>query len=257
MTTKILYEVIDTGKKKILINFYKLIVLAILAGFHIGLGSTLSLMVGGDLPLIKTENPGLQRLIAGIYGFPFGLYMCIVMGSNLFTSNVAIMILCILEKTVSRKNFMYNWLISYFGNFIGSVLLALLIYYSEIISNKQSIIDYMTYKTEHTFIVLILRGIICNILVCFAVYMSYSKEKFISIFGPISMFISFGADHCVANMFGLTLGLLLGADYGIKGFFHNLIPVTIGNIIGGGLVSISIWFPYNILVINNNNIMPL
>jgi formate/nitrite transporter len=257
MSPPLIYNgAIELGIKKSNSTPFQIFTLAIMAGFHIGLGSFLAVSCGANTPQIYNFNPGLTKILIGIYGFPFGLFMVVVMGSDLFTSNIGTVSLAFFEKKTTFKKLMKSWCISYIGNFCGSLLLALMVKNSGVISDSDIIINYATLKVSHPFGEAFLRGILCNWLVCTAIYMTTASDsitdKFIGLFGPISAFVSLSFDHCVANMFTLPLAIMLGANFGISTFImKSLIPVTLGNIFGGVLpVAFMNWLSFSDIVNN-------
>ena len=229
---------VETGIKKASLPALKIFLLGILGGCHIGFGAFLSLAVGGSCPDIALKNPGLQKIIQGAFGLPFGLMMVLMGGAELFTGNTAIVTTSMIEKRITLKNFFKNWICSYLGNFVGSIALAYLVYYGGTLKLNPVTIAAATTKTSLSFLQAFIRGLLCNWLVCMAVYMangaSSASGKMVAIWFPISAFIALSLEHSVANMFIIPLGMLHGADISIKSFLlKNLLPVTLGNIVGG------------------------
>merc|ERR1711915_866606 len=133
-----------------------------------------------------------------------------------------------------------SWSASYIGNFVGSLLLAYLAYESKTLGAGPASVAIATAKANLPFGVAFVRGILCNWLVCMAVYMASGcvsmTSKMVAVWFPISAFVALGLDHSVVNMFLIPLAMLRGADITIKQMFlKNLIPVTLGNIVGGAL----------------------
>lgn len=255
-------KAVDYGEHKSHATIQKIFLLGILAGCHIGFGQLLANVVGLDMASIKASDPGLQRMLLGVFGLPFGLYMVVVTGSDLFTGNVAMVLMAVLEGKATLRNMYKSWVFSWIANFIGSLLLAAIAKESGIITNPTSFIAYATLKTEHTFLQTFLRGIMCNWLVCMAVYMSLGASdaagKLATVFLPISMFVALLTDHCVANMFTLSCAMMLGADFGLHGMFvKNLIPATIGNIVGGAIpVGMMYWASYGSASLHDYKSLP-
>jgi formate/nitrite transporter len=198
----------------------------------------LAVSVGGACPGIAAENPGLQKIILGAFGLPFGLIMTLVSGAELFTGNTALVGAAYMEGKTSGKNLMKSWIASYAGNFVGSLLLAYLAFKSGTLGSLPGAVNMATAKCAAPFGVAFTRGILCNWLVCMAVYMasgcSSLAGKMTAIWFPISAFVALGLDHSVANMMLIPLGIMRGADITIAQMFtKNLIPVTLGNIVGG------------------------
>jgi len=212
--------------------------LGIASGCHIAFGAYLALTVGGACPEIAATNPGLQKIIFGAFGLPFGLIMTLVSGGELFTGNTALVGAAAIEGKVSTKDLIKNWVASYAGNFVGSLLLAYLAFKSGTLGNGHASVAIATAKSSLPFDVAFVRGILCNWLVCMAVYMASGASslagKMVAVWFPISAFVALGLDHSIANMFLIPLGIMRGADVTYKTMIiKNLIPVTLGNIVGG------------------------
>ena len=181
-----------------------------------------------------------MQIILGAFGLPFGLIMTLVTGGELFTGNTALVTAAYKEGQVGGKDLAKNWISSYIGNFVGSLILAYLAYKSGTLANGPAAAAIATAKCSLPWDVAFVRGILCNWLVCMAVYMASGCStmigKMTAVWFPISAFVALGLDHSVANMFIIPLGILRGADITIKSMFvKNLIPVTLGNIVGGAL----------------------
>jgi len=214
--------------------------LGIVSGCHIAFGAYLAITVGGACPGIAAENPGLQKIIFGSFGLPFGLIMTLVTGGELFTGNTALVTAAYKEGKIEGKALIKNWVASYAGNFVGSLLLAYLAFKSGTLASGPASAAIATAKCSLPWDVAFVRGILCNWLVCMAVYMASGCSSMIgkmtAVWFPISAFVALGLDHSVANMFIIPLGMLRGAEITTKAFLlKNLIPVTLGNIVGGAL----------------------
>lgn len=231
----------------------KTFVLAIAAGALIAFGAQVSLTV-----MTGTEQVswGFAKLI-GAMTFATGLMMVVLTGAELFTGNV-MMTFSVIEKKTSIAKLLRNWTIVYAGNFVGSMILALLIYLSGCSHNSHDALGALGLTTAYTKATLpvleaFTRGILCNWLVCLAIWMASSSRhvigKIFAIFFPIMTFVASGYEHSIANMYFLTNGLFLKhtpdivAASGLTpeqlaGFtwktalFGNLIPVTLGNLVG-------------------------
>lgn len=218
----------------------KIFKLGVVSGAHIAFGAFLAVTVGGACPGLAAENPGLQKIVLGAFGLPFGLIMTLATGGELFTGNTALVTAAYMEKKTSLSNLLKNWTMSYIGNFVGSLLLAYLVFVGGTLGNAPGSVAIATAKCALPWNVAFVRGILCNWLVCMAVYMASGcatmSGKIVSVFFPISAFVALGLDHSVANMFLIPLGMLRGADITTAQFlYNNLIPVTLGNIVGGAL----------------------
>ena len=170
--------------------------------------------------------------------FLLGLMMTLVGGGELFTGNTALVTAAVVEKKTTMKNLMKNWFFSYAGNFVGSLLMAYLAFNGQTLGDGAAAVLTANMKVSYPFKTLFIRGILCNWLVCMAVYMASGCtsliSKMVAIWFPISAFIALGLDHSVANMFLIPLGIMRGAPITAAQFItSNLIPVTLGNIVGG------------------------
>jgi len=237
-----LYEgAVAAGAAKASASWSKIFKLGIVSGAHIGFGSYLAITVGGACPGIASANPGLQKIIFGAFGLPFGLIMTLVTGGELFTGNTALVTAAYKEGKTDAKGLAKSWIASYAGNFVGSILLAYLAFKSGTLGNAPASAAIATAKCSLPFDVAFVRGILCNWLVCMAVYMASGCStmigKMTAVWFPISAFVALGLDHSVANMFIIPLGIMRGAEITFAQMItKNLIPVTLGNIVGGALM---------------------
>lgn len=232
---------VEISVKKVYRKFSKVFVSAILAGFFVGLGyfASISINVTKHIGIEVSGMRGILSFVSAIV-FAVGLVMILVAGADLFTGNCLVMF-GVFNDEVRPKDAIINLLIVLLGNFIGAIILAFLIYIANpdnanIILEVKEIASKKLNKDYGTLIVL---GILCNILVAIAVYMSYAAKsisgKVIVILLPIVAFIVMSFEHSVANMFILPLNALYQKQ-NILLMFENLIPVIIGNFIGGGLI---------------------
>ena len=223
---------LDTGR---------LLVLGFLAGAYIALGGLLAVIVGGGAAGVGAANPGLQRFIFAAV-FPVGLMLVVIAGAELFTGNAATCIPAALSGRITWKSVLRNWCLSYLGNFAGSLAVAYFLVFLTGLLLKDpwlsNIVGIAEGKVSQDFWVLLLKGIGCNWLVCLAVWLAVSAEdvagKILGIWFPIMAFVAIGFEHSVANMFFIPAGMWYGASVTWGQFLlGNLLPVTIGNIIGG------------------------
>lgn len=231
---------VAAGATKATGSFSKVFKLGVVAGCHIAFGMFLSCSVGGACPGLAASNPGLQKIVAGAFGLPFGLIMTLVTGGELFTGNTALVTAARFEGKVTTNELIRNWSASYLGNFVGSVLLAFLAFKSGTLGAAPGAVSIATAKCALAWDVAFVRGILCNWLVCMAVYMASGCSSMIgkmtAVWFPISAFVALGLDHSIANMFIIPLGIMRGAEITVLQMFtKNLIPVTLGNIVGGAL----------------------
>lgn len=200
----------ETGIKKAGMPVLRTLLLAFLAGVFIALASVGSNIISHDI-----ENIGVAKYLAGLI-FPTGLILVVIAGAELFTGNNLISIAALSGKVKWSKYF-WNLIMVWLGNLVGSVFIALLIYLSGQLNYTDGLLGAYTIKvaalkTSLSFTEAFASGILCNLLVCLAVWMSYSTKdiagKALVIFFPIWLFIASGYEHSVANMYYLTAGLL-------------------------------------------------
>ena len=171
------------------------------------------------------------QIILGAFGLPFGLIMVLVTGAELFTGNTALVTAAAMEGKTTKQDLIKNWVASYAGNFVGSLFLAYLAYKSGTLGNAPASVAIATAKCSLPWDVAFVRGILCNWLVCMAVYMASGCAsligKMVAVWFPISAFVALGLDHSVANMFIIPLGMMRGANISVADFLtKNLIPVS-------------------------------
>jgi hypothetical protein len=213
-------------------------------GCQIGLGALLMTVVGGGSPGVGAANPGLGKWLNGAIGLPVGLSMVILTGGELFTGNVFFMLAALLSNKVSPRALAINWFVSFWGNFLGSLFVAAMAYSAGTTAVQPwlgTTLNVAAYKASLPLSVAFTRGILCNWLVCTAVWIATAAQspagKFLGIWLLVSSFVAMGFEHSIANMFLIPLGMLNGASVSIAQFLtQNLVPVTLGNIVGGGLI---------------------
>jgi formate/nitrite transporter len=256
---EIVQKSIDVSIAKANRSASALFVLGIFAGIFIAFGAQSSNMVAFNL-LGAPETFGLGRMVAGLI-FPVGLILTVILGAELWTGN-CLMITGLAARKISLPAMLRNWAIAYVGNFVGSVFVALCLFYSGLFHAGGDALGGMTVRIAVTKAALgfpeaVILGILCNALVCLAVLMAFSSKsmpgKVIGIFLPIWLFVASGFEHSIANMYYIPAGLLakttdvFAAASGLDGaalaglnlqnfFLGNLLPVTIGNFIGGSLL---------------------
>jgi formate transporter len=256
-------EVIEIYTKKAEYPLIKSIILGIMAGMFIAIGG-----FAASLASHSISNVGVAKFVAGAI-FPVGLILIVICGADLFTGSCLMVVPCA-EKKVSIKRLFINWGIIYLSNFIGAFIFALLIHETKVLDANNYMFGGYVLKTainkaSLTFGQSLASGILCNILVSLAVWISFAGKdiasKAIAVWFPIMAFIVGGFEHCVANMYYFTIALLNKNNenyikaYNLspaklehltfKGIIENIIPVTIGNIIGGGIiVGLGLWVAY-------------
>ncbi len=272
----------DLGVKKANMGAANMFLLAVLAGAFIGIGAIFATTVAAGGMSVKdaagaaafsTGFPyGVTRLLVGLV-FSVGLILVVVGGAELFTGNTLIT-MAYASKKVTLGQLLRNWGIVYVGNLVGSVLTAYIVFLGKQYSFGSGAIGLAALnigegKTALTFIQAVALGIMCNALVCMAVWMCYSArsttDKILAIIPPISCFVAAGFEHSIANMYFIPVALFVkysgdakffetigktAADFPHltwgNFFLANLLPVTIGNIIGGAImVGMVYWFVYN------------
>lgn len=239
----------QVGVAKVALPAYKMLILALLAGVFIALGAVFYLFVitGSELGF------GPTRLLGGL-AFSMGLVLIVVGGAELFTGN-ALITMAWADRKVSSPQLLSNWFLVYLGNMVGAVLAAFAVHWSGVLSSGNGDVAAVAVAVARAKVALpydeaLMRGVLCNILVCLAVWLCFAARtvpgKVFAISFPIAAFVTLGFEHSVANMFLIPLGMLAGAgDVSVAGLVHNLVPVTIGNIIGGGgLVALVYWLIY-------------
>lgn len=226
---------IKTGIKKANLSWWKMILLGIFAGMFIALAAT-----GATFGNIYGNK------IAGACIFSAGLAMVVVAGSELFTGN-NLMLMALFDGKIGILKLLKNWFFVFIGNFIGAIFIVSLVTLSGVFNPvADTVVATAVSKTSLTFFEALLRGILCNILVCIAVWMAFGAKtvqgKIIAVFFPVMLFVLSGFEHSIANMFYIPAGMLEGAFTGVAApsisafLLHNLLPVTLGNIIGGAII---------------------
>jgi len=267
----------SVGVTKANLDFLTMFGLAILAGAFIAVGaifmttittgSFTSTLAGAKDAASTTALPfGITKLLGGLV-FCVGLILVVVAGAELFTGNNLI-VMAFMNGKVSLAKLLRNWVIVWIGNFVGAVATAALMFLCQQYTFAsgavgKNVLTIANSKCSLGFVQAIALGIMCNALVCLAVWLCYScrttTDKILAIVFPITAFVAAGFEHSVANMYFIPMGLLIKmfdpafvdkagsfANLTWSNFFlANLLPVTIGNIIGGaGLVGLVYWFIY-------------
>jgi len=249
----------DVAYSKATKAFVSAFYLAITAGMFISLAFVFYITV-----TTGSENMpwGISKLIGGL-AFSMGLLLVVVVGGELFTSSTLTLI-AKASNRITTARMLKNWAVVYFGNFIGAAFLVILIFLAGLYGadNGQwglNALQVAQHKLHHTFTEAVALGMLCNIMVCLAIWMAFGArtitDKMFAVLLPVAMFVASGFEHSIANMFMVPTGIMIHhfappefwaaighspsefADITTLNFVaHNLIPVTIGNIIGGGVV---------------------
>jgi formate transporter len=258
----------ETGVKKTKLDTLRMFLLAVLAGAFIAMGAVFATTVSAGA---STLPFGIARLLAGV-SFTLGLILVVVSGSELFTGNNLI-IIAFANRRITLPALLRNWGIVYLGNFVGAILTAALMFLTRQYTFGAGSIGLAALntgeaKTALGFTQAVVLGLFCNALVCMAVWMCYSArttiDKILAIVPPIAAFVAAGFEHSIANMYFIPIALFI-KQFGTPAFFEaikktpadfshltlsnfflvNLLPVTIGNIIGGVvMVGLMYWFIY-------------
>ena len=255
---------IAAGKAKVALPIPRMLLLAVLAGVFIGVGG-----IASTTAAVSVAAPSLGKLL-GACVFPGGLTMVLLAGSELFTGN-CLLTIPLLEREITWGGMLKSWVVVYLGNLLGSLILAALVVFGHTpdLFGKGlavSILSTAAGKCALGFGDAFFRGILCNFLVCIAVWISFAAKdvvgKIAGLFFPIMMFVLCGFEHSVANMYYIGAGLFAklvpayaeaaaaaGADLAAltvgRFFAGNLLPVTLGNIVGGSVcVGAAYWFCY-------------
>jgi len=258
----------EVGESKATKDPLKAFLLAISAGLHIGIAFIFYTIVttgAGDAAW------GMTRFVGGI-AFSLGLILVIITGGELFTSSVLTLVARASGK-INWRTLVRHWCVVYVGNLLGALLLVGIMFVSGHYLSAQGEVGINTmqiaqHKMHHTFVQSVTLGIMCNVLVCVAVWMTFSgrslTDKILVTILPVAMFVSAGFEHCVANMFQVPMSIMIKnfapdsfwettghmqsefADLNTLDFItNNLLPVTLGNVIGGGVfVGLGYWIIY-------------
>jgi len=244
-------------------NIFTISLLGILAGFFIGLGAMFCTLVTTDIQV----GFGLTKFLGGIV-FCLGLILVVLAGAELFTGN-ALMVASRASGKIKISQLFQNWGIVYFTNLVGALLLVLVVFYSrfwaldayKVGANALLIANA---KVNLAFWPAFARGILCNALVCLAVWLCFGArttvDKIFAILFPITAFVACGFEHSIANMYFIPMGIAIAgqvevlevagvttsqvANLSMAGFIGNLLPVTLGNIVGGTFVGSIYWLVY-------------
>jgi formate transporter len=257
----------SVGVAKATMRFDRLAVLSVLAGAFISLGAMFSTVVtaGNGMP------PGVARVLGGLV-FSLGLILVVVAGAELFTGN-ALVVIATASRRIRVGTLLQSWVVVYVGNFVGALLTTLVIYWSGFYDGGGGAVgaralEIAAAKTSLGFREAVLLGVLANALVCLAIWLAMSArsvtDKVFAIIFPITAFVAAGFEHSIANMYFIPAGLFIkawspnsfwsGANISSRAFptitwqnffGGNLLPVTIGNIIGGAvMVGLVYWFVY-------------
>ena len=248
------------GETKAAMPALSVFVLAVLAGAFIALGAAFAttVLAGGDeLPF------GVSRLLGGL-AFSLGLILVVVAGAELFTGN-NLVVMAWASRRVSTRSVLVNWGLVYAGNFIGAIGTVLLVYLGRQYelgggAVGETAVRIAEAKSSLDFVQAFALGALCNALVCLAVWLTYSArtvtDKILAVVPPITAFVAAGFEHSVANMYFVPVGILVRDEVDVQGLelddlgwrafvLDNLVPVTLGNVVGGAvMVGAVYWVVY-------------
>jgi len=239
----------NVGVRKASLPKNQLIILSVLAGAFISFGAMFYTLVitGNDLGF------GVERLLGGM-AFSLGLVLVVIAGAELFTGNNLI-VMAWADGKISTAQLLTNWSLVYVGNFVGALACVAFVRFSGTLelgggSVASTAVAIANAKVELGFFEAFLRGMLCNTLVCLAIWLSYASHqvpgKILCILFPVSAFVALGFEHSIANMYLIPIGMLAsGTGIDTLVLLGNLVPVTLGNIVGGSVfVALVYWDIY-------------
>lgn len=246
---------VEIGIHKVRLSAFKMLVLGFYAGMFIGFAG-----IASTVGSATVENPSLARLVSACL-FPAGMAMVLVAGSELFTGNNLI-IIALLEKKIKLWEMLKNWFFVFVGNFLGAGVVAALVVFGhtpDLLDGRlaDSIVNAALHRVNLSFADSFIRGILCNILVCIAVWAAFAAKKvsgkLLMSFWPVMLFVLCGFEHSIADIYFGLAGIFAAGEYGIAAegltvgsfLLKNLLPVTLGNLVGGaGIVGVGYWAVY-------------
>ena len=249
------------GVKKATSPWFSLFVLGIMGGAYIAFGALFATSVTFDL----SSSIAIKKLVGGM-AFSLGLMLVAIAGAELFTGNT-MMVSSVVTGRVTMKKVLAKWVLIWGANFVGAIIVALIFYYSGLWKTGGNALGAAAIKTAYakvhlSYVEAFVRAVGCNWLVCLAIWMAMSARqtvgKIFAILFPVMAFVAIGFEHCVANMYFIPAGIFIAQWTGIAPagmdmstltwstfVINNLIPVTIGNIVGGALfVGVGYWGAY-------------
>jgi len=246
----------DNGRRVLTQPLSRTVALSLLAGFYIAFGAALATVVTQDAA--AHLGTGVSRLLGGSV-FSLGLMLVVVCGAELFTGN-SLLVKAALQKEISWGKIAENWTVVILGNLAGSLFLAWMMVETGLWRSGQlgtHAVGIAAAKCQLDFWPAFVRGVLCNWLVCLAVFMATAARdvagKLLACYAPIMAFVASGFEHSVANMYFIPAGLFIDRALGLQTagltwgnfFIGNLIPVTLGNIVGGVVfVAFAYWYVY-------------
>jgi len=221
---------IITAQNKAVMTTEKRLLMSIMAGIYIALGA--------QGFMVSYENAFLRAAV-----FPVGLMLIVIVGGELFTGN-CLMTFALIQKKITYKEYLKTMVQVFIGNFIGALIVISLLYFGGVYKNPklvETIVKVANAKISMSFLQAFFKGILCNILVSLGVWFAAAAKdttgKLLGCWFPVMLFVLSGYEHCVANMFYLPLGAIFDQSITLSQIFlNNLLPVTLGNFIGGGIL---------------------
>jgi len=239
----------SVGIAKAATPLLSLVMLGMLAGAFIGLGSMFYVIVASDASLGFAAG----RVLGGVV-FSLGLFLVVVAGAELFTGN-NLLAMAWAHGRITTRDLLLNWIVVCAANFAGAAGLALLVFLSGHTEMNggaiaRTSLQIAAAKSSLPFWTALFRGVMCNVLVCMAVWMSLAGrsvvDKFLAVLMPVTAFVAAGFEHSIANMYFLPLGMMLRAAAGepvrFAGLWHNLVPVIAGNVLGGSVLVALVYY---------------
>jgi len=242
----------ELGVTKARLPLLAMVMLGICAGGFIGLGALNATLVFSD----ATLPFALSRLLGGL-AFSLGLILVVVAGAELFTGN-NFLVMAWAERRITTRELLTNWVVVYVCNACGAIGLALVVWLAQHGEMNGGAVGTQYVKIAAAKIALpfweaFFKGVLCNLLVCLAVWIAMAgrsvTDKILAIVFPITAFVAAGFEHCIANMYFIPMGILMagsapavGAMPSWSGFVANLVPVTLGNIVGGSVMIAAVYY---------------
>ena len=255
---------VEIGIHKVKLSAWKMLILGFFAGMFIGFAGIASTTASATI-----ASASVARLVSACV-FPAGMAMVLVAGSELFTGNNLI-IISVLQKKTTVAGMLKNWFFVFLGNFIGAGFVAVMVVYSHVpdLYNgllAQKVVAAAMSRINQSFSEAFMRGVLCNILVCIAVWAAFAAKrvsgKLLMSFWPVMLFVLCGFEHSIADIYFGIAGIAAAGEYGIAAeglnfgsfLLKNLLPVTLGNIVGGaGIVGIG----YGLVYLRHTPLSPM
>lgn len=246
--SQITEKIRTVGVSKAHLPLLAMVMLGIAGGGFISLGAIFYTVVGSD----PTIAFGISRLLAGL-AFCLGLILVVVAGGELFTGN-NLLVMAWADGKITTGDIIKNWVVIYSSNALGAFGMVAIVYFSgHAAMNHGGVAEYYVEiaatKTALSFSEAFFRGVLCNLLVCLAVWLASAgrsvTDKILALIFPVAAFIAAGFEHCIANMFFIPMGILYNTGDALpnwSGLVGNLIPVTLGNIVGGSIMVATFYY---------------